>query len=137
MNLTNFIDTLGGQVVESIKTGLALTEPWRLMMFLIISYSDLKKYKFHYWASYPTPFNLPELHVKKREPLKSQFSNSQIEYLQKQFCELDCKSRTYFCVRVSGVEAEIIKLDRGIEMINSNVRQKIFFTADVILYSFY
>lgn len=36
-----------------IESGEALREPWRLCRFLMLAFSDLKKYRFHYMLAFP------------------------------------------------------------------------------------
>uniref|UniRef100_A0A1I8JPW6 ATG7_N domain-containing protein n=1 Tax=Macrostomum lignano TaxID=282301 RepID=A0A1I8JPW6_9PLAT len=45
-----FADQLGTELLSSIRSGEALHRPARLLDFSILSYVDLKKYHFYYWA---------------------------------------------------------------------------------------
>ncbi|ELR22555.1 autophagy protein, putative [Acanthamoeba castellanii str. Neff] len=40
-------------VWTDIESGEALREPWRLCRFLMLAFSDLKKYRFHYMLAFP------------------------------------------------------------------------------------
>ncbi|KAI8807414.1 hypothetical protein BJ742DRAFT_869846 [Cladochytrium replicatum] len=42
-----------GQLWEDVMSGRAINEPHRLSRFLLISFADLKKYKFTYWFAFP------------------------------------------------------------------------------------
>ncbi|KOX75579.1 Ubiquitin-like modifier-activating enzyme ATG7 [Melipona quadrifasciata] len=61
INPEKFIDSMGKDVINSIRDGTALQSPWKLSLFLVLAYSDLKKYKFYYWVAHPTPLRLPEM----------------------------------------------------------------------------
>lgn len=123
INHEKFIDTMGKCIVDSIIDGTALQEPWRLSVFFVLAYSDLKKYRFHYWAAHPTPFTLPEIHLV--EPTKSvydEFTDSQRDKLKTGFLHLDVKSRNFFTVFVSGKDdLSIDDLSKGVEHIKLNI----------------
>jgi hypothetical protein len=118
-----FINTLGKELLDSLKSESALKEPWQLMTFLIHSHADLKKYCFHYWVAHPTPFNLPEMHyVKQSVFVKEEFSSSQFESLVREFTKLDAKSRSFFTVIISKESKilEIVSLAQGVKIANSS-----------------
>lgn len=119
INPEKFIDTMGKCIIDSIRDGTALREPWRLSMFLIFAYSDLKKYKFHYWAAHPTPFSLPEIYsVAPTKYASGEFTSNQIDKLHASFLQLDARSRNFFTVFVSGKDdLNIDNLSKGVEYI--------------------
>lgn len=90
-------------------------------MFSILSYADLKKYRFHYWAAYPTPFGLPELyHERTPQFSASEFSALQLEALKIDFKSLDGRSKSFFSVVVDGDgKAAIVNLAKGVESVNA------------------
>lgn len=101
INPEEFINSFGKSLIDSIKNGSAVTEPWKLSMFLLLSYSDLKKYKFHYWVAHPTPLTLPEIyHESTPQLISNKFSEIQMDQLSSSFIKLDCKSRAFFSVLV-------------------------------------
>lgn len=105
INPEQFIEHVGQTVLKDIKSGVALREPCRLGFFLIFAYSDLKKYKFHYWVAHPTPFTLPELiYSTVPKSVEEEFSVKQVEKLCISFLELPSKSKSFFTVVVSGKE---------------------------------
>lgn len=125
-NPQDFINALGKELLESMKSGSALQEPWKLLMFVILSYSDLKKYRFHYWAAHPTPFNLPEMHFAKQQVfISEEFSNELVQSLEEGFCNLDDLSRCFFSVIVSkeSKTLEVVSLARGVEIGNSSDKE--------------
>lgn len=118
-----FINSFAKHLVESIKSGTALQEPWRLSLFIMLSYSDLKKYKFFYWVAHPTPYNLPETFYQKNPmPICDEFNSNQIIDLQKSFYELDSKSKSFFTVFISKEEnsVKVRTLAEGVEYIKNN-----------------
>lgn len=129
-----FINSFAKHLIESIKSGTALQEPWRLSLFIMLSFSDLKKYKFFYWVAHPTPYNLPETFYQKNPtPICDELNSSQIIDLQKGFSELDSKSKSFFTVFTSNENStvQIKTLAEGVEFIkNKN-------TDSVSFYIFY
>lgn len=117
INPEKFIDTMGKCVINSITDGSAVREPWRLSVFLIFAFSDLKKYRFHYWAAHPTPFSLPEIYL--AQPSKfasSEFTSNQIDKFHTSFLQLDAKSRNFFTIFVSGKDdLSVDTLSKGVE----------------------
>ncbi|KAG5328911.1 ATG7 enzyme, partial [Acromyrmex heyeri] len=126
INPEKFIDTMGKCIIDSIRDGTALQEPSRLSIFLIFAYSDLKKYKFHYWAAHPTPFSFPETYsVTPTKFASGEFTSSQIDKLRASFLQLDARSRNFFTVFVSRKDdLNVDSLSKGVEYIKLNVSSK-------------
>ncbi|KYM82863.1 Ubiquitin-like modifier-activating enzyme atg7 [Atta colombica] len=126
INPEKFIDTMGKCIIDSIRDGTALQEPSRLSIFLIFAYSDLKKYKFHYWAAHPTPFSFPETYsVAPMKFASGEFTSNQIDKLRASFLQLDARSRNFFTVFVSGKDdLNVDSLSKGVEYIKLNVSSK-------------
>lgn len=122
MQPESFINNLGKEVLDSMQSDLALREPWRLMLFLISSYSDLKKYRFYYWGAHPTPYNLPEMNYVKRQIfIAEEFSESQIKALKSGFESLDPKLKCFFSVIVpSKTNLKILSLSDGVKLAREN-----------------
>ncbi|KAJ4206606.1 Autophagy protein 7 [Fusarium falciforme] len=53
MDKSAMIKTAGRQVWDAIKDGSIYSVPSLLSSFVILSYADLKKYKFTYWFAFP------------------------------------------------------------------------------------
>ncbi|XP_070522015.1 uncharacterized protein Atg7 isoform X2 [Cardiocondyla obscurior] len=136
INPEKFIDTIGQCVIESIKDGSALQEPWRLSVFLIFAYSDLKKYKFHYWVAHPAPFSLPGIYsIAPMKFLSSEFTPSQINKLHTSFLQLDARTRNFFTVFVSkDADLSVDNLLKGILHINERNLQQVM---DEVYFAFY
>lgn len=122
------IDTMGKCIINSIIDGTALQEPWRLLVFFVLAYSDLKKYQFHYWAAHPTPLTLPEIYfIEPPKSLYTEFTNNEVDLLQTGFFLLDAKSKNFFTVFVSEKGISFDDLSKGVEHaklnINSNSKQ--------------
>ena len=116
------INSLAKFLIESITSGSAIREPWRLTLFLIFSYSDLKKYKFYYWVAHPTPYNFPEIYYQRNPtPICDEFSSSQIEKLQAEFLQLNSKSKCFFAVlsSIQNRSLEVISLAEGIKSVQN------------------
>lgn len=140
INPEKFINTMGQCIIDSIKDGTALQEPWRLSIFLVFAYSDLKKYKFHYWAAHPTPFSLPGIYsVAPTKFASGEFTSSQIDKLRMGFLQLDARSRNFFAVFVSGKDdLSVDDLSKGVLYTNRSERnlQQVQSDEFVLLLSF-
>lgn len=125
-NPESFLTTLGKDLLESMKNGSALHEPWRLLTFIVFSYSDLKKYRFHYWPAHPTPYNLPEMHyVKQQVFISEEFTADQVQSFEEGFLKLNDKQRCFFSVIVSKESKilEVVSLSRGVEIGNCSDKE--------------
>lgn len=118
-----FIDAMGKCIIDSIRDGTAVQEPWRLSVFLVFAYSDLKKYQFYFWVAHPTPFSLPGVYLVEPSKLaSSEFTASQVNKLHAGFLQLDAKSKNFFTVFVSGEDdLSIADLSEGVEHANSSI----------------
>ncbi|XP_071580696.1 uncharacterized protein Atg7 isoform X1 [Temnothorax nylanderi] len=124
INPEKLIDTMGQCVIDGIRDGTALQEPWKLSIFLVFAYSDLKKYKFHYWAAHPAPFSLPGIYsVAPTKFASGEFTSGQIDKLRESFLQLDAGSRNFFTVFVSGKDdLSVDGLSKGVLSAKSNER---------------
>ncbi|XP_071636720.1 uncharacterized protein Atg7 isoform X2 [Temnothorax longispinosus] len=124
INPEKFIDTMGQCVIDSIRDGTALQEPWQLSVFLVFAYSDLKKYKFHYWAAHPASFSLPGIYsVAPTKFASGEFTSGQIDKLRESFLQLDARSRNFFTVFASGKDdLSVDDLSKGVLRAKSNER---------------
>jgi ubiquitin-like modifier-activating enzyme ATG7 len=43
----------GGQIWADVVSGRAVAHPWLLTRFLLLTYADLKKFKYTYWFAFP------------------------------------------------------------------------------------
>lgn len=63
LDKNKFLKEAGFKLWESIKSGDAIKNPSQLSLFAMITFADLKKYKFYYWFAFPAivpkiPFEL-------------------------------------------------------------------------------
>ncbi|KAK1118244.1 hypothetical protein K0M31_015288 [Melipona bicolor] len=126
INPEKFIDSMGKDVINSIQDGTALQSPWKLSLFLVLAYSDLKKYKFYYWVAHPTPLRLPEMYYEESpKSINEEFRAKHVEDLCQGFLQLDSRTKNYFTVLLSeGDKMIIVDLATGVKAINtSNEKQ--------------
>lgn len=98
------LDQAANEIWEAIKSGAALQEPVLLNKFLLLTFADLKKYRFYYWFCFPA-LSLPdgiEL-VKNPVSLAERFSNVQVLNFQKAYDDLchreGASPQPYFLIR--------------------------------------
>ncbi|KAJ3163130.1 Autophagy protein 7 [Geranomyces michiganensis] len=65
-----------------ITSGAAVTNPSLLTRFLLITFADLKKYRFYYWFAFPALLPEEPVRVSKVAPIANVYSSSQISALQ-------------------------------------------------------
>lgn len=123
-NPDKFIERMGRNVLTEIQDGTILKNPWRLSLFIVLAYSDLKKYKFYYWVAHPTPFHLPEMYAQTSpRSINEEFTESHVEEFCKGFLQLDSKTKNYFTVLLSkDGKLSIVELAAGVEINNSEKR---------------
>ncbi|XP_034946075.1 ubiquitin-like modifier-activating enzyme atg7 [Chelonus insularis] len=116
-----FINVLGKSLVDAMTDGTALKQPWKLTLFLLLSYADLKKHKFHYWAAHPTPFNLPEtFYDSPSQRIVEIFSKEYLDQLQKDFKSLDSRLKCFFTIFLSANGSlQLVSLLEGVKYVNS------------------
>lgn len=121
-DLAAFIELLGRDIMESIKDGSSLEDPSKLSLFLLLAYSDLKKYKFYYWVAHPTPLELPEMYYEEPQRLaKEEFRSNHFYDLINGFQQLNSKLKNYFAVLVfCDMYLMVIDLETGLNALDRN-----------------
>lgn len=93
----------GMKMLESIKNGEALKNPALLNTFLLLTYSDLKKYRFYYWFAFPA-FCVPNVNINLLNyptKLSEIFSYSQLQNLSKIYSSiLEWTQRIAFVIEI-------------------------------------
>ncbi|XP_074619592.1 ubiquitin-like modifier-activating enzyme ATG7 [Acropora palmata] len=98
------IHSVGQQIWESILSGQAVDDPSLLCKFVLITFADLKHYKFYYWFAFPAL--CPEVNavnVDSPVALGDYFSALQIASLQSSYDSFvtDGSGPGFFLVKVS------------------------------------
>ncbi|ODV91270.1 hypothetical protein CANCADRAFT_14939, partial [Tortispora caseinolytica NRRL Y-17796] len=52
-NKSEWINSLGSDLLSAIKSGEVTANPSLLASFAVLSFADLKRYSFHYWFAFP------------------------------------------------------------------------------------
>ncbi|KAJ5355782.1 Molybdenum cofactor biosynthesis MoeB [Penicillium concentricum] len=60
MDRSQLLHQAGQMIWDAIHDGTILSSPSLLCSFVIISFADLKKYKFHYWFAFPAIHSDPQ-----------------------------------------------------------------------------
>uniref|UniRef100_A0A8C0GRQ8 Ubiquitin-like modifier-activating enzyme ATG7 n=1 Tax=Chelonoidis abingdonii TaxID=106734 RepID=A0A8C0GRQ8_CHEAB len=85
----SLLEKAANEIWETIKSGTALENPMLLNKFLLLTFADLKKYRFYYWFCYPALcFSDGIPIVQQAVCLGERFSPTQIQALQKAYDEL-------------------------------------------------
>ncbi|KAI7864677.1 E1-like protein-activating enzyme Gsa7p/Apg7p [Spinellus fusiger] len=69
-----------------MKSGEALKNPASLFQFFVVTFADLKKYKFYYWFCFPAPMpTLPWTLTQPVQPIISHYTKDQIRSLSQAY----------------------------------------------------
>ncbi|KAH0630077.1 hypothetical protein JD844_012682, partial [Phrynosoma platyrhinos] len=83
------LDQAAIEIWDAITSGNAVENPVLLNKFLLLTFADLKRYRFYYWFCYPAlclPEGIPLIHPPVC--LSAKFSSAQIQALQNAYDEL-------------------------------------------------
>ncbi|XP_063283001.1 ubiquitin-like modifier-activating enzyme ATG7 [Pelobates fuscus] len=98
------LEQAANEIWNAIKSGAALDDPACLNKFLLLTFSDLKKYRFYYWFCFPA-LCFPEGVCLMKQPvlLGERFSDTQIQAFQNvydDFLQTEGSSvQPYFLIR--------------------------------------
>ncbi|PFX29993.1 Ubiquitin-like modifier-activating enzyme ATG7 [Stylophora pistillata] len=109
-NKMELIQSFGQKIWDTVKSGKALEDPSVLCQFVLMTFADLKKYKFYYWFAFPAL--CPETsatHVAPPVHLGDYFTPSQIASLQASYDSLsvDGLGPGFFLVKVTESEVTV------------------------------
>ncbi|KAL7291174.1 hypothetical protein TKK_0015090 [Trichogramma kaykai] len=111
IDMKNFLKTNSEDLLNSMKDGTAVDDPSKLMIFLLLCFSDLKKYKFYYWAAHPAPFDLPEmLYAEPHVTLLTKFPQSLLDNFKDGLRNLSTDSKGFFSVIIE--DSNILKVKK-------------------------
>eukprot|EP01114_Cavostelium_apophysatum_P021406 TRINITY_DN7457_c0_g1_i3.p1 TRINITY_DN7457_c0_g1~~TRINITY_DN7457_c0_g1_i3.p1 ORF type:complete len:569 (-),score=161.84 TRINITY_DN7457_c0_g1_i3:54-1760(-) len=71
------------QIWKDIVSGAAIANPTLLSRFLLISYADIKKYKFYFWFAFPALAFEQPIAAHPPKPISASFTAEQISDLKK------------------------------------------------------
>ncbi|KAM4651994.1 ubiquitin-like modifier-activating enzyme ATG7 [Discoglossus pictus] len=83
------LDKAADEIWDSIQSGAALDDPVLLNKFILLTFADLKKYRFYYWFCFPA-LCLAEGIQLVQQPLSlgERFSNDQVQDFQRAYDDL-------------------------------------------------
>lgn len=75
-----YILYMGFQIKNAVESGEALKNPNVLTAFLLVTFADLKMYKFYYWFAFPAimPQLDPWMMSRQMEPINKVFTDDQV-----------------------------------------------------------
>ncbi|CAH3114652.1 unnamed protein product [Pocillopora meandrina] len=109
-NKMELIQSFGQKIWDNVKSSKALEDPSVLCQFVLMTFADLKKYKFYYWFAFPAL--CPETsttHVAPPVHLGDYFTPSQIASLQASYDSLSVGGLGpgFFLVKVTESEVTV------------------------------
>ncbi|XP_071816836.1 ubiquitin-like modifier-activating enzyme ATG7 [Apostichopus japonicus] len=85
----NVLEQSAKQIWDDIKSGKAITEPFLLSRFMLLTFCDLKKYHYHYWFAFPALVTPEPVTVHKpAQRITDVFTSNQVKSLQKEYDSL-------------------------------------------------
>jgi len=75
---------IGERIAKDIESGAAVSNPSLLNRFLILAFSDLKKYRFYYWCAFPAISyeNASPIQTEKPVSISDYFGEPQVSLLR-------------------------------------------------------
>ncbi|GAA5798153.1 hypothetical protein HPULCUR_003553 [Helicostylum pulchrum] len=98
----NLFQQVTEKIKQAVESGEALKDPTLLSAFLLVTFADLKKYRFYYWFAFPAIMPQPDpWFTSPKIPINTLFSDTQIQEAYQQIENLiDCP---YFLLKeISG-----------------------------------
>ncbi|KAJ3254948.1 Autophagy protein 7 [Boothiomyces macroporosus] len=80
-----FLKNASSKIWEAIKDGSVIDQPQLLVQFGLITFADLKKYKYYYWFNFPCLLPKNPFTYTKSQYLPEIYSESQLDQLKQAF----------------------------------------------------
>ncbi|KAJ3275277.1 hypothetical protein HDV01_001004 [Terramyces sp. JEL0728] len=80
-----FLKQVASQIWDAIKTRSVIDNPQLLVQFGLITFADLKKYKFYYWFNFPCLFPKKPFQYTKTQYLGEVYDNNEMEAIKQSF----------------------------------------------------
>ncbi|CAO3621088.1 unnamed protein product [Cunninghamella blakesleeana] len=91
------------KIWRSIQSGNEIENPSLLNAFLLLTFADLKKYKFYYWFSFPAILSSAPWSLISDESIETTFNHQQIDTLTKSYHDL---KQPFFIIQKENKEDE-------------------------------
>lgn len=96
-NKDEILQSEGNRIGKLIDSGKCLKDPSLLLNFLVLSYADLKKFKFYYWFAFPAPLESILTVSKPATRLADVFTAEQIVMMHEKYLAIgDTKKSSFF-----------------------------------------
>ncbi|KAK9765622.1 Autophagy protein 7, variant 2 [Basidiobolus ranarum] len=119
------------QVWLDIESGAALNTPHLLARFLLLTFANLKSYKYYYWFGFPALTTEPPYSLKDIEDIASVFDVTMIHEIQSKYQEYrenhPQEQHGFFALSQEGAEVKILTLQ---DSINYDASKLFFGFAD-------
>lgn len=118
----SLLESAGSKIWDAINSGSALVDTSVLCSFLLLTFSDLKKYNYHYWFAYPALVPDDPITYKSINPIDKIYDTNALVNLQKSYDSFQRQSRNcgFFFVVKNGDEFSLKPLTAFEEVFQSS-----------------
>ncbi|XP_075431054.1 ubiquitin-like modifier-activating enzyme ATG7 isoform X2 [Ascaphus truei] len=111
------LEKSANEIWDAIQSGAALEDTVLLNKFILLTFSDLKKYRFYYWFCFPALCLSEGIQlVKQPVSLGERFSDSQVQAFQRAYDDLGQKEgptpQPYFLIRYTDTTVSMAPLKK-------------------------
>jgi ubiquitin-like modifier-activating enzyme ATG7 len=108
------------QINADIESNEVLNNSSLLAQFLLLTFADLKKYKFYYWFAFPAFIPKPAVWITKQvHTVQSYFSSSQCDDLTNQYPLVTDTNNPFFLIKKTGDDELELKKFNHLENITT------------------
>ncbi|KAJ3182712.1 Autophagy protein 7 [Geranomyces variabilis] len=82
LDKTNALKEVAERIWADMNSGAAISNPSLLTRFLLVTFADLKKYRFYYWFAFPALLPEEPIRLSRAVPMADVYSGAQISALR-------------------------------------------------------
>ncbi|XP_026465574.1 ubiquitin-like modifier-activating enzyme ATG7 [Ctenocephalides felis] len=132
----SFVLNKAGDILwNNITQGNCLKDPSILNTFIILSFADLKSYKYYYWFAFPA-LSTPISYLESTYKAEEKFSSEQLKNIYEVYVSLSSREQTYFILCEKNSKFISFTLDASISIDSSDNLKEYFEKYDNIYFCF-
>ncbi|KAK7576226.1 hypothetical protein V9T40_012512 [Parthenolecanium corni] len=104
LDKNDLLTKYGLQLLNDMKSGEAVKDPSKLVVFLLLTFSDLKKYNFTYWFAFPAILDSSYYICDSPKSLETFMSPDKVRTLSEFHKKLPENQKAFFCFSIKNSE---------------------------------